>query len=80
MSTHADWADDAAAYVLGALPPADVERFRTHLEGCPECRRAVEELQMAADALPMASRMSRSAVIPTFAHRVTRSTGSQLVT
>jgi len=53
MTTHADWADDAAAFVLGALTPAEVERFHAHLEGCPDCRRVVEELQMAADALPM---------------------------
>ena len=53
MSTHADWADSAAAYVLGALPPAEVDGFREHLAGCPDCRRAVEELRVAADALPM---------------------------
>jgi anti-sigma-K factor RskA len=53
MSPHADRAGDAAAYVLGALPPDELEGFRAHLEGCAECRRAVEELQVAADALPM---------------------------
>jgi len=55
MSTHADWADSAAAYVLGALPPAEVDGFREHMAGCPDCRRAVEELRAAADALPMST-------------------------
>ena len=53
MSTHAHWADSAAAYVLGALPPEEVVGFREHMAGCPDCRRAVEELRMAADALPI---------------------------
>ncbi|HZB75848.1 MAG TPA: anti-sigma factor [Solirubrobacteraceae bacterium] len=53
MSEHADWGDSAAAFVLGALPPEELEAFRAHLGGCAECRRAVEELQVAADALPM---------------------------
>ena len=35
---------------------------------------------MPAEALPMASRMRRSTVIPTSPHRVTRSVGSQLST
>ena len=53
MSGHADWVDSAGAYVLGALPPEELEAFRAHLGGCAECRRAVEELQAAADALPV---------------------------
>ena len=53
MSGHADWTDSAAAYVLGALPPDELEAFRAHLEGCSECRRTVSELRVAADALPM---------------------------
>jgi len=53
MSTHADWADSAAAYVLGALPPEELDGFQEHLAGCPDCRRAIEELRVAADALPM---------------------------
>jgi anti-sigma-K factor RskA len=58
MSTHADWADTAAAYVLGALPPEELEAFRAHLAGCAECRRAVAELAVAADALPMGVRQT----------------------
>ncbi len=53
MSTHDDWAASAGAYVLGALPPDELESFRAHLAGCAECRRAVEDLAVAADALPI---------------------------
>lgn len=34
---------DAAAYVLGALEPAERERFETHLAGCPSCAATVRE-------------------------------------
>jgi anti-sigma-K factor RskA len=53
MSTHDDWAASAGAYVLGALPPEELEGFRAHLAGCAECRRVVDELGIAADALPI---------------------------
>ena len=33
-----------AAYVLGSLSQADRREFEDHLNGCPECRRAVGEL------------------------------------
>jgi anti-sigma-K factor RskA len=44
-----------ASYVLGALPEDEHERFVGHLAGCDECRRGVAELQVAADALPLAA-------------------------
>lgn len=34
---------DAAAYVLGALEPAERERFEAHLAGCPSCAATVRE-------------------------------------
>ncbi len=37
-------ADDDAAYVLGALDPAEQQAFRAHLPGCAPCRSAVAEL------------------------------------
>jgi anti-sigma-K factor RskA len=43
-----------AAYVLGALPEDEHERFATHLATCEVCRSGVAELQVAADALPLA--------------------------
>jgi anti-sigma factor RsiW len=47
--------DDAGAWVLGALPEDERERFAAHLAGCEACRREVAELQMVADTLPHAA-------------------------
>lgn len=41
---HTALAEWDAAYVLGALVPADRRRFEAHLEGCDRCREAVAEL------------------------------------
>jgi anti-sigma-K factor RskA len=46
--------ETVASYVLGALPEDEHERFATHLATCDECRNGVAELQVAADALPLA--------------------------
>lgn len=46
-TAHADherYADWDAAYVLGALSPAERREFETHLESCERCRSAVAEL------------------------------------
>lgn len=53
MNEHAEWADSVGAYLLGALPPEELEVFEAHLRDCPDCRRDVEELRVAADALPV---------------------------
>jgi len=51
--SHADrFREDAAAWVLGALPDDEARAFAAHLDGCPACRAEVEELRGAADALP----------------------------
>ena len=52
---HARWDDFAGAYVLGAMAVAEREEFEAHLSTCAICREEVEELQPAAEALPMAS-------------------------
>jgi anti-sigma-K factor RskA len=44
-------AQDAAAYVLGALTEHELESFREHLLGCVECAAEVATLQPAADSL-----------------------------
>lgn len=41
---HVDFADWDAAFVLGALSPADRRRFETHMEECRACRTAITEL------------------------------------
>jgi anti-sigma-K factor RskA len=53
MSEHVQWADSVGAYLLGALPDDELEAFEAHLRECPDCRRDVEELRVAADALPV---------------------------
>jgi anti-sigma factor RsiW len=49
---HERYQEDAGAYLLGALEPAEQASFEGHLAGCPECRADVEQLRAAADALP----------------------------
>jgi hypothetical protein len=41
---HARFAEWDAAYVLGALSPAERRDFEDHLEDCDKCRAAVSEL------------------------------------
>lgn len=55
MTGFHDRGDDAAAYVLGALEPAEAEEFRRHLASCTACREQVAALQQTANALPMAA-------------------------
>ena len=45
---------DAAAYVLGALDPQELEAFRAHLEQCTICRDEVAEFGLVMEALPIA--------------------------
>jgi anti-sigma-K factor RskA len=52
---HTRWSEDVAAYLLGALPEEERVGFERHLAGCPECRREVEDLAVAVDALPTAA-------------------------
>ena len=49
---HPRFKDDVAAYLLGALDEGEVRDFEAHMEGCPDCRRELEHLRPAADALP----------------------------
>jgi hypothetical protein len=39
-----EFAHEDAAYVLGALSPAERAEYRTHLSHCAECTQAVQEL------------------------------------
>jgi hypothetical protein len=49
---HARFADDAGAFLLGALAEEERIAFELHMESCPDCRDEVERLRPAADALP----------------------------
>jgi anti-sigma-K factor RskA len=55
MSGTRDCGSDAAAYVLGALEPAEAHEFRIHLEQCAACRDEVASLEQAVQALPLAA-------------------------
>jgi anti-sigma factor RsiW len=52
VEQHDRFQEDVGAYLLGALEPAEQAAFEGHLASCPECRAEVEELRVAADALP----------------------------
>ena len=49
---HGRWDDTLAAYLLGALPDAEVEEFEGHLAGCERCRDEAASLRVAVDVLP----------------------------
>ena len=53
MAENRDCGMDAAAYVLGALEPDELEAFRKHLATCAICRDEVGAFQEVADALPL---------------------------
>jgi anti-sigma-K factor RskA len=47
--------ENAAAYVLGALEPAEAEAFRAHIDECAACRDEVAAYQSMTEALPATS-------------------------
>ena len=49
---HDRWADAAGAYVLGALEPDEAHGYESHLSLCGACQEEVDDLRVAADALP----------------------------
>jgi anti-sigma-K factor RskA len=55
MSEHDRWQDAVATYALGALPEGERAGFEAHLATCPACRDELDELRMAAEALPVAA-------------------------
>jgi anti-sigma-K factor RskA len=52
VSEHDRHQENVGAYLLGALEPHEQSAFEGHLASCPDCRADVEQLRMAADALP----------------------------
>jgi anti-sigma-K factor RskA len=51
---HEDYEENVGAYLLGALPELEAEVFEKHLENCASCRRELDQLRVAAEALPRA--------------------------
>jgi anti-sigma-K factor RskA len=54
MSDHEELESNLAAWVLGALDPAEAEVVVAHVEGCASCRETVARLQRAVGAMPLA--------------------------
>src|SRR5262249_48914111 len=51
-SNHKRRSDDLAAYLLGALDPAEAAELERHIEGCDRCRAELRWLEPAAQVLP----------------------------
>lgn len=51
---HDRWGEELAAYLLGALEPAEAAALERHLERCERCRADLRRLEPAARALPEA--------------------------
>ena len=47
--------NDAAAYALGALEPAEAASFARHLETCAVCRDEVAAFALVVDTLPLSA-------------------------
>lgn len=54
LADHERYEQDVGPYLLGALPALEASVFERHLMGCEECRREMERLRPAAEALPRA--------------------------
>jgi anti-sigma-K factor RskA len=50
--SHERWNDDVAAYMLGALDPAEAAELERHLKSCERCRERVRWLEPAVRMLP----------------------------
>lgn len=53
-----------AAYVMGALTPADRHEFERHLQECPRCTQAVRELAGMPGIMAKAKPAEREAPVP----------------
>lgn len=45
------WREQLGAYVLGLLPPDDVQQLEAHLAGCDRCRTELQQIRPVAAAL-----------------------------
>jgi anti-sigma-K factor RskA len=51
-SNHERWNEEVAAYMLGALEPAEAAELERHAEGCERCQVEIRWLTPAINALP----------------------------
>jgi hypothetical protein len=63
---HRDWRLSLGAYALGDLPPDERAAIAAHIEGCPECRAELRELEGVSALLSFADpdRIEAPAVRP----------------
>ncbi|HEX8857223.1 MAG TPA: anti-sigma factor [Thermoleophilaceae bacterium] len=54
MEQHERYAENVAAYLLGALTEEEAAEFEAHLAECELCRLDYQRLRVAAEALPRA--------------------------
>lgn len=64
MTTHDEFATWDAAYVLGALAPAERRAFEVHLRECDRCSEAVGELAGMPGILSRVPREQAEALLP----------------
>ena len=60
MNQHDAMLDDVAVYALGALPPAQAQAVRAHLDTCAECAAEYRRLKPAVDAVAYSAEASAS--------------------
>ncbi len=51
-TNHEHWSEGIAAYMLGALEPAEAAELERHAEGCERCQAEIRWLTPAINALP----------------------------
>jgi anti-sigma-K factor RskA len=51
---HEEYEENVGAYLLGALPELEAGVFEKHLATCASCRRELNQLRVASEALPRA--------------------------
>jgi hypothetical protein len=86
--TTDDFTSYDAAYVLGALSPADRRDFETHLKGCPACAGSVSELaglpglmsRVSLDQLTEEAEPLPETLLPSLARAVRQQRRRRLVT
>jgi anti-sigma-K factor RskA len=51
-TNHERWSEDVAAYLLGALEPAEATELERHAEDCERCQAEIRWMTPAVNALP----------------------------
>jgi hypothetical protein len=52
-TSHDRWAEDLAAFALGALSRSEADDFERHLDGCERCQAELRWLRPAVELLPV---------------------------